>query len=99
EELRGRVDERLQRQVAEGAEAARRAGGQVRRAADMAAARAEQGVPSTGDPLVEALVGRLDLADAERVRRRGSSLVRSSLTTSALSKTSLTLDSLQRRRR
>lgn len=99
EELRGRVGERLERQASQSPQAAKQAAAQVKRAAEMAAARAQRGVESSVDPEVRALVGRLDRADAERVRRRGSSLTSSSLSTSALSKTSLTLNSLLRQRR
>lgn len=97
EELRSRVDSKVQ-QASQGQDA-RRAAEQVRRAAEAAAARAGQGLPTHLDEATEALVGRLDMADAERMRRRGSSLVRSSLTTSALSKTSLRTNSLFRHRR
>ncbi|WP_026372728.1 hypothetical protein [Agrococcus lahaulensis] len=99
EQLRSRVGERLERQAAQSPQAAKQTATQVKRAAEMAAARAQRGAESSLDPEVQALVGRLDLADAERVRRRGSSLTSSSLSTSALSKTSLTLDSLLRQRR
>lgn len=64
----------------------------------MAADRAAQVLPQRLDSATEALVGALDIADAERVRRRGSTLVRSSLTTGALSKTSLRTNSLFRHR-
>ncbi|SFS08131.1 hypothetical protein SAMN04487783_1054 [Agrococcus baldri] len=97
EELRSRVDSKVQ-QASQGQDA-HRAAEQARRAAEAAAARVRQGLPTHLDEATEALVGRLDLADAERMRRRGSSLVRSSLTTSALSKTSLRTNSLFRHRR
>ncbi|GEK80279.1 hypothetical protein [Agrococcus baldri] len=97
EELRSRVDAKAQ-QAVQGQDAARQAAQQARRAAKAAAERVQQGLPLHLDDATEALVGRLDLADAERLRRRGSSLVRSSLTTGALRKTSLSTNSLFRHR-
>ena len=71
----------------------------VRQAASDEAARVQQRqLPNPSDE-VAALIGRLDLADHERVVHRGSSLTRSSLRTSALSKTSLSLNSLRQHRR
>lgn len=96
EELRARVDSKTQ-QASQAQEAARQAD-QVRRAAKAAADRVQHGMPMHLDEATEALVGRLDLFDAERIRRRGSSLTRSSLTTSALRKTSLSTNSLFRHR-
>ncbi len=98
EELRQRVEGRVQQATQlrdTGAEAAQR----VRQAAHEEAARVQQRqLPNPSDE-VAALIGRLDLADHERVGRRGSSLTRSSLRTSALSKTSLSLNSLLQHRR
>lgn len=98
DELRQRVDARQQQVLHAEQQVARAAADQTRRAAGMAADRAAQVLPQRLDAATEALVGALDIADAERVRRRGSTLVRSSLTTGALSKTSLRTNSLFRHR-
>lgn len=98
EQLRQRVDTRAQHTTRAQQEAAKQAADQVRRAAQLAAERAQQVLPQHLDASTQALVGRLDMADAHRVRRAGSSLVRSSLTTSALAKTSLSTNSLFRHR-
>lgn len=97
EELRQKVDSRAQ-QLVQGQDA-HRAADQARRAAQAAAQRIQQGLPLHLDEATEALVGRLDLADAERIRRRGSSLTRSSLRASSLSRTSLSLNSLRQSHR
>lgn len=97
EELRSRVDAKAQ-QAVQGQDA-HRAAEQVRRAAEVAAARVQQGLPMHLDDATEALVGRLDLADVERMRRRSSALTRSSLRASAVSQTSLSTNSLFRHRR
>lgn len=97
EELRQRVDSRVQ-QAVHLQDAGTQAANRVRQAAHDEAARVQQRqLPNPSDD-VTALIGRLDRADGERVRRHGSSLTRSSLTTSSLSKTSLRLDSLLARR-
>lgn len=97
EELRQRVDSRVQ-QAAHLQDAGTQAANRVRQAAHDEAARVQQRqLPNPSDD-VTALIGRLDRADGERVRRHGSSLTRSSLTTSSLSKTSLRLNSLLARR-
>ncbi|WP_404312566.1 hypothetical protein LG314_01525 [Agrococcus terreus] len=92
EQLRGQVEQR-----------ARRAADDPRRAAAQAATTAQRAARAMPQPHldaeVEALVGRLDLADSERIRPRGSSLSSSSLTTHSLSRTSLSLNSLLQRRR
>ena len=97
EELRQKVDSRAQ-QLTQGSDA-HHAAEQARRAAQAAAQRIQQGLPLHLDEATEALVGRLDLADAERIRRRGSSLTRSSLRSSSLSRTSLSLNSLRQSHR
>ena len=98
EELRQRVDTRVQ-QVTRIGDAGTQAAQRVRQAASDEAARVQQRqLPNPSDE-VAALIGRLDLADHERVVHRGSSLTRSSLRTSALSKTSLSLNSLRQHRR
>lgn len=98
EQLRQRVDSRTQLASKAEQEASRQAAEQLRRVASIAADRVAHGLPQHLDEATTALVGRLDVADSERIRRRGSSLVRSSLTTSALRKTSLTTNSLFGRR-
>lgn len=98
DELRQRVDAREQQARQAPEQAARQAAEQARRAASLAAERAQQGLPQHLDEATAMLVGQLDLADSERIRRNGSTLVRSSLTTSALSKTSLRTNSLFRHR-
>ncbi len=98
DELRARLDSGTQ-QAHQAQDAARQAAEQTRRAARAAAERVQQGLPLRLDEATEALVGQLDLADAERIRRRGSSLTRSSLSMSSLAKTSLSLDSLLQHRR
>ncbi|UOW01448.1 hypothetical protein [Agrococcus sp. SCSIO52902] len=99
EQLRRQVDSRVQQQVGQLQDAGRQAADRVRQAATDEAARVQQRqLPNPSDE-VTALIGRLDLADNERIRRRGSSLTRSSLATSSLSKTSLTLNSLLQHRR
>ncbi|WP_425842908.1 hypothetical protein [Agrococcus sp. TSP3-2-1] len=98
EQLRQQVDSRSQ-QARGLQDAGKSAAQRVRQAAVDEAARVQQRqLPNPSDE-VSALIGRLDAADTERIRRRGSSLTSSSLSTSALSKTSLTLDSLLRHRR
>ncbi|ROR65247.1 hypothetical protein [Agrococcus jenensis] len=98
EELRQRVDTRVQQATRIG-DAGTQAAQRVRQAAFDEAARVKQRqLPNPSDE-VAALIGRLDLADHERVVHRGSSLTRSSLRTSALSKTSLSLNSLRQHRR
>lgn len=99
EQLRRQVDSRVQQQVGQLQDAGRQAADRVRQAGIDEAARVQQRqLPNPSDE-VTALIGRLDLADNERIRRRGSSLTRSSLATSSLSKTSLTLNSLLQHRR
>ncbi|WAC67280.1 hypothetical protein OVA14_05955 [Agrococcus sp. SL85] len=98
EQLRRQVDERA-RQARGGGDArqqAQRAAAEAQRLAERAASAVD---PSAIDAEVAALVGRLDVADAERMRRRGSSLTSSSLTTGSLARTSLTLNSLLQHRR
>lgn len=98
EQLRRQVDGRLP-QAGISQDAGARAAQRVKQAAVDEAARVQQRqLPNPSDE-VSALIGRLDAADTERIRRRGSSLTSSSLSTSALTKTSLTLDSLLRHRR
>lgn len=99
EQLRQRVDSRAQQPTHAQRQAVKETADQVRRAAGLAAERAQNVLPQHLDESTLALVGRLDLADSARVHRHGSSLVRSSLTTSALSKSSLTTRSLFRTRR
>ncbi|GAA3607436.1 hypothetical protein [Agrococcus terreus] len=96
EQLRGQVEEHARRAADDPRRAAAQAAAQVQRAARDAARAMPQ--PRL-DAEVEALVGRLDLADSERIRRRGSALSSSSLTTGSLSRTSLSLNSLLQRRR
>lgn len=97
EDLRQRVDSRVQ-QATHLQDAGTQAAERVRQAAFAESARVQQRqLPNPSDD-VTALIGQLDRADGEHVRRRGSTLVRSSLTTSSLSKTSLRLDSLLARR-
>lgn len=97
EELRQKVDGRVQ-QAHQLQDAGMQAAQRVRQAAHEEAARVQQRqLPNPSDD-VTALIGRLDRADGERVRRHASSLTRSSLTTSSLSKTSLRLNSLLARR-
>ncbi|MGM1030371.1 MAG: hypothetical protein ACQEWM_10990 [Actinomycetota bacterium] len=97
DELRQRVDSRVQ-QAAQLGDAGTQAAQRVRQAAFEEAARVQQRqLPKPSDDVTR-LIGRLDRADAEHVRRQGSSLTRSSLTTSSLSKTSLRLNSLLARR-
>ncbi|MET4099085.1 FtsZ-binding cell division protein ZapB [Agrococcus sp. UYP10] len=98
EELRQRVDTRVQQATRIG-DAGTQAAQRVRQAAFDEAARVQQRqLPNPSDE-VAALIGRLDLADHERTVHHGSSLTRSSLRTSALSKTSLSLNSLRQHRR
>ncbi|WP_072314442.1 hypothetical protein [Agrococcus sp. Marseille-P2731] len=98
EQLRQRVDTRTQEATQQPQQAAKQAAAEARRLAKAAARQASQGLPMHFDAATEALVGQLDAADTERIRRRGSSLVRSSLTSAALSKTSLSTNSLFRHR-
>lgn len=93
EELRRRIDQRANEIRQQPGTDARRAAEQVRRAALEAASQV--GLPQH-DAAVAALVESLDIADGERMRRRGSSLTSSSLTTSSLARTSLTTNSLLR---
>ena len=97
EELRQEVAARAQ-QAGGLQDAGTQAAGRLKQAALDEAARVQQRqLPNPSDE-VAALIDRLDAANTERVRRRGSSLTRSSLSTSALSKTSLRLNSLLQRR-
>ncbi|WP_306233137.1 hypothetical protein [Agrococcus beijingensis] len=97
EELRRSTGERAE-QLLSGQADPRRAAQDVRRASQQAAKLAQQAastaLPMRLDEATQALVGRLDSADAERIKQHGSALTRSSLRSSSLSKTSLSLNSL-----
>jgi pyruvate/2-oxoglutarate dehydrogenase complex dihydrolipoamide acyltransferase (E2) component len=102
EDLRQRTGERARQLLGDDLDV-RQAAQELRRASQRAARQAQQtagaALPMHFDESTQALLGRLDAEEAQRVHHRGSTLTRSSLRASSLAKTSLSLNSLRQSHR